>query len=149
MNFSLDFSIDPLDIESCLIAILCGFLIGLERQLKGKPAGIRTSILVCLGAYAFVAIAGSFEVDSSPSRVIGQIVTGVGFLGAGLMLTKDGLIHGVTSAAIIWILAGIGSMIGVHKPMGALTLTALVLIVLIGVNLMERLFKKLKRGFYK
>lgn len=149
MNFDLPFSIDPLDIKSCLVAILCGFLIGLERQLKGKPAGIRTSILVCLGAYAFVAIAGSFEVDSSPSRVIGQIVTGVGFLGAGLMLTKDGLIHGVTSAAIIWILAGIGCMIGVDKPEGALTLTALVLLVLIGVNLIERLFKKLKQGFYK
>lgn len=146
---NLPFSIAPLNLEECLVAIVCGFIIGFERQIKGKPAGIRTSILVCLGAYTFVVISGSFDIDSSPSRVIGQVVTGVGFLGAGLMLSKDGLIHGVTSAAVIWILAAIGCMIGIGNSAAALTLTVLVIGVLLGVAYLEKLIKKLKQGFHK
>ncbi|MFD1551094.1 MgtC/SapB family protein [Putridiphycobacter roseus] len=141
--------ITPLDLKSCLVAILCGFLIGVDRQVKGKPAGIRTSILVCLGAYTFVVIAGSFENEASPSRVIGQVVSGIGFLGAGLILAKDGLIHGVTSAAIIWLLAGIGCLIGIGKSESALFLTLLALFILVGINLLEKVFEKLKQGFHK
>lgn len=138
----------PLDIKSCLIAILCGFLIGLDRQIKGKPAGIRTSILVCLGAYTFVVISGSFQNEASPSRVIGQVVSGIGFLGAGLILAKDGLIHGVTSAAVIWLLAGIGCLIGIGKAEGAIFLTVLALFILVGVTMLEKLFKRLRQGFH-
>ena len=140
--------IAPLDLQNCLVAILCGFLIGLDRQVKGKPAGIRTSILVTLGAYTFVVISGSFQNEASPSRVIGQVVSGIGFLGAGLILAKDGLIHGVTSASVIWILAGIGCLIGVDKPESAMFLTVLALFILVGVTLLEKLFKRLRQGFY-
>ena len=146
---NLESAILPLDLESCLVAILCGFIIGIERQIKGKPAGIRTSILVCLGAYTFVVISSSFQNEASPSRVIGQVVSGIGFLGAGLILTKDGLIHGVTSAAVIWLLAGIGCLIGVHKSEAALFLTVMSLFILVGVTLLEKLFKRLRQGFYK
>jgi putative Mg2+ transporter-C (MgtC) family protein len=142
-------SILPLEIKSCMVAILCGFIIGIERQIKGKPAGIRTSILVCLGAYTFVVISASFQNEASPSRVIGQVVSGIGFLGAGLILAKDGLIHGVTSAAVIWLLAGIGCLIGVHKLEAALFLTFMSLFILVGVTLLEKLFKRLRQGFYK
>lgn len=146
---SINAYISPLDLKSCLVAILCGFLIGLDRQVKGKPAGIRTSILVCVGAYTFVVIAGSFEHEASPSRVIGQVVSGIGFLGAGLILAKDGLIHGVTSASIIWLLAGIGCLIGIDKAEAALFLTLLALLILVGITLLEKFFEKLKQGFHK
>ena len=145
----IDSYILPLDLNSCLIAILCGFLIGLDRQVKGNPAGIRTSILVCLGAYTFVVLAGSFQNEASPSRVIGQVVSGIGFLGAGLILAKDGLIHGVTSAAIIWLLAGIGCLIGIHKSEAALFLTFLSLLILVGVTLLEKLIERLRQGYHK
>lgn len=141
-------NIEPIDLQSCGVAVLCGFLIGLERQIKGKPAGIRTSILVCLGAYVFVATAGSFQADTSPSRVIGQVVSGIGFLGAGLILSKNGLVHGVTSAAIIWILAAVGCLIGIEKIGAALTVTILSLFVLVGVTALEKGFNKLKNGLH-
>lgn len=144
----MNLSMDPLNIESCAVAILCGFLIGLERQIKGKSAGIRTSILVCLGAYIFVSIAGSFETDTSPSRVIGQVVSGIGFLGAGLILSKNGLVHGVTSAAIIWILAAVGCLIGIERLGAAISVTALSLFVLVGVTALEKGFIKLKNGLH-
>lgn len=145
---SLNLSLDPINLTSCGVAVFCGFLIGLERQIKGKPAGIRTSILVCLGAYVFVSIAGSFETDTSPSRVIGQVVSGIGFLGAGLILSKNGLVHGVTSAAIIWMLAAVGCLIGIERIGAALWITILSLFVLVGVTALEKVFVKLKKGLY-
>ena len=78
------FSIDPLKIEAILVTLICGFVIGFERQWFGKPAGIRTSILVCTGAYTFVAIASYYQPDVGSVRVLGSVVTGVGFLGADI-----------------------------------------------------------------
>ena len=82
-------SIEPLKIEACFCAIFCGFLIGFERQWWGKPAGIRTSILVCLGAYTYIALANFYQEEIGGVRVLGSVVTGVGFLGAGMMLSKE------------------------------------------------------------
>lgn len=148
-TLDLSLNLEPLRVTHCFVAILCGFIVGVERQLKGKPAGIRTSILVCLGAYTFVVISSSFSTDTSPSRVIGQVVSGVGFLGAGLILSKDGLLHGVTSAAIIWVLAAIGCLIGVDRPVAAIMLALLTLSILLGVTFLERSFKKLRRGIHR
>jgi len=139
-------SIEPLRIEACLTAILCSFAIGLERQWSGKPAGIRTSILICLGAYAFVATAVFYEPNVGAPRVLGQVVTGVGFLGAGVMMTKDGLVHGVTTASVIWILAAIGGLTGFGNYAAAIALTGLTMLVVLGISLLEKAFKKLKTG---
>ena len=102
----------PLQPEGICTAILCGLIIGLERQLSDKPAGIRTSILICLGTYVFVSaiqlVQGS---DIDPTRIIGQIITGIGFIGAGVILTRGGIVIGITSASVIWLLAGIGVLI--------------------------------------
>jgi putative Mg2+ transporter-C (MgtC) family protein len=144
-----DIYIYPLTSAGIGTALLCGFLIGVERQLKGKPAGIRTSMLVTLGAYVFISISSAYTGDGSPTRVLGQIVSGIGFLGAGIILAKDGLIHGVTSAAIIWMLAGIGSMIGIGNYLTAIILSVIVLFVLVFVSLLEKWFKKLKTGLHK
>ena len=142
-------SIDPLNFKAILIAVFCGFLIGFERQWSGKPAGIRTSILICLSAYTFVAIGQFFQPNVGSVRIVGQIITGVGFLGAGVIIAREGLVQGVTSAAVVWILAAIGSLIGLSSFYSALTLTIMTLFVLVGITLLEKMVKKLKRGVHK
>lgn len=142
-------NIDPFHWSSLGTAILCGFIIGLERQLRGKPVGIRTSALIVMGTYLFVAAAlelGEGVVD--PSRIIGQVVTGVGFLGAGVMMTRDGTVLGVTSAATIWVLAALGVCIAVVGNETAIKLALVVLGILYGVELLEHTSSRLTRGVH-
>ena len=92
LDWSLILDVKPLSWAELGTSLLCGFIIGLERQLRGKPAGIRTSLLIVMGTYVFIAV--SMSVNSTmtdPSRIIGQVITGVGFLGAGVMLARDGM----------------------------------------------------------
>jgi putative Mg2+ transporter-C (MgtC) family protein len=100
-------------------ALFCGGLIGLERELKHKAAGLKTNMLICLGAMLYtcmsIIIAGSYaEVGhyGDPSRVAAQIVSGIGFLGGGAILQSRGSIVGLTTAATIWVVAAIGVCIG-------------------------------------
>ena len=79
-------NIAPLSVTGLAVAFFCGFIIGMERQWIGKPAGIRTSILVCLAVYTFVSIAYGRVEDEYAIRLVGAVVTGVGFLGAGVIL---------------------------------------------------------------
>jgi len=133
------------------LTMLCGGIIGLERQLRGKPAGIRTSILICLGTQTFVSLSVALNVGNAaydPSRVLGQVVTGIGFIGAGVIMGKEGAVKGVTSAAIIWMLAAIGSAIGLGYLAMAATLTLMTVGVLIGVELLEASFRKLRQGVH-
>ena len=133
-----------------LVSILCGAVIGFERQIRGKPAGIRTSILICLGTQSFMSVAFFFPgaIPAETARVMGQIVTGIGFLGAGVIMSKENIVKGVTSAAVIWILAGIGVAIGSGMIDIALALTFVTVGVLVGVELLENSFKKLRQGVY-
>lgn len=141
--------LSPLCLEGIATALLCGLIIGVERQLSDKPAGIRTSILICLGTYIFVAAGQLFKGENiDASRVLGQIVTGIGFLGAGVILTREGIVVGVTSAAVIWILAGIGSLIGLKRYIPSITLSILTVAVLVGVNLLEKSIVALRKGIY-
>ncbi len=135
-------------------ALLCcainGLLIGIERQTRGKPVGIRTSILVISGTYFFMAMAVSLSPNTlDQARVLGQIITGIGFLGAGVMMTQDGKIHGVTSAAVIWVLAALGLMIGLGYLSQSVVITVLVLLVLHGVDKVENTFQSLRRGVHQ
>lgn len=143
------FSITPLNIKGLIIAVICGFIIGFERQWSGKPAGIRTSILICLSAFTFVSIGQYYQAEIGSIRIVGQIVTGVGFLGAGVIIAKEGLVVGVTSAAIIWTLAAIGSLIGLGNFASAIWLAILTVLILVGMTFLERITKKLKRGVHK
>ena len=123
-----------------LVAVLSGGVIGLERQIRGKVAGVRTSILICLGTEVFVSLGASFPPDiADPTRVVGQVVTGIGFLGAGVILSRGDRILGVTTAAVIWILAAIGAMIGLGHLQSALVLTLVCVLVLVGVERLESL----------
>jgi putative Mg2+ transporter-C (MgtC) family protein len=128
-------------------AILCGGVIGIERQLRGKAAGIRTSILICLGTAIFVTLGASLAPEQAdPTRVLAQVVSGIGFLGGGVILSRKGLITGVTSAAVIWVLAALGAMIGLGHLRATLVLTLTTLGILLGVELLEGAFRRLRQG---
>jgi putative Mg2+ transporter-C (MgtC) family protein len=140
----------PIFWQRIAVAIICGGIIGLERQLRGKPAGIRTSILICLGTEVFIAL-GALITEGTvadPSRVVGQVVTGIGFLGAGVIMAKEGLVQGVTSAAVIWMLAAIGSAIGLGYEHAGVVLAVLTVGVLTGVELLETSFLMLREGVH-
>ena len=131
------------------VAVLCGGIIGFERQFRGKPAGIRTSILICMGTHYFVLLGSAFAPENAdPTRVLGQVVTGIGFLGAGVILTREGLVVGVTSAAVIWMLASIGATIALGYVGAALAITLVTVGVLVGVEKLEQTFRILRRGVH-
>lgn len=125
-----------------LIAILAGGAVGLERELRRKPAGLRTNILICLGSALLMdlsmRIAGPSGGD--PGRIAAQVVTGIGFLGAGTILHTRGTISGLTSAATIWVVAAIGLTVGAGFLFEALAATITVMIVLEGLGYIERRF---------
>jgi putative Mg2+ transporter-C (MgtC) family protein len=130
-------------------AVVCGAIVGTERQLRGKAIGIRTSIMICLATQVFIRLSTVLTVEGSvvdPTRVLGQVVTGVGFLGAGVILARGGSITGVTSAAVVWMLAAIGSTIGAGRPLEAFGLATLVVSILIIVRALEGAFKRLGGG---
>lgn len=143
------FSLAPLELRGLLVAVLCGFIIGFERQWYGKPAGIRTSILICLSAYIFVRLGQYYQPDIGSIRIVGQIVTGVGFLGAGVIIAKEGLVQGVTSAAVIWIIAAMGSLIGLDNYISALWVAVATLLILLGITALEKVSRRLKRGVHR
>ena len=141
--------LSPIDVKASLIALACAFVIGFERQWSGKPAGIRTSILICLSAFTFVSIGQFLQPEAGSVRIVGQIVTGVGFLGGGVILSKEGLVKGVTSAAVIWVLAATGSLIGLGYFSAAIWLTFLTLFTLVGITFLDKLLIKLKIGVHE
>jgi putative Mg2+ transporter-C (MgtC) family protein len=131
-------------------AILCGGIVGLERQFRGKPAGVRTSILVCLGTSVFIHLGTAIPgAGADPTRVLGQLVTGIGFLGAGVMFSNQGVVSGVTTAAVIWILAAIGAAIGLGRYAGALALAIVTVALLVGIHFLESGIKQLTRGVHR
>jgi putative Mg2+ transporter-C (MgtC) family protein len=125
--------------------ILCGGIIGLERELKNKAAGIKTNILICVGASVFTsasvllagATVGAGGVPGDPSRIAAQIVSGVGFLGGGAIIQSRGTILGLTTAATIWVVAAIGVLVGTGYSLVALTISVGVVLILVASNLFE------------
>ena len=126
------------------LATLLGGAIGLERELGGKPAGLRTNILICLGSvlYTHISIAMMGANSPDPTRVAGQIVTGVGFIGAGTILHARGAIVGLTSAATIWVVAAIGVALGSGYYLEGVGTTLIVLAVLAGLGRVEKLVER-------
>ena len=125
------------------LASLLGGAIGLERELGGKPAGLRTNILICLGSVLYthlsIAMVGA---EADPTRVAGQIVTGVGFIGAGTILHARGAVVGLTSAATIWVVAAIGVALGSGFYLEGVGTTLVVLAVLAGLGRLEKLVER-------
>lgn len=131
------------------IAVLAGGVVGLQRQMRGKPAGIRTSILICLGTSLFISLGLAHSGENvDTTRVLGQVVAGIGFLGAGVIIAREGILVGITSAAVIWVLAGIGAMIGFGQFKEAIVIAFLTVALLSGIGFLESKVSCLQRGFH-
>ena len=130
------------DMIAMLVSTVLGTAVGFERQMGRKPAGLRTHALVCMGSTLFVLMtshaAQIFGGTGDPTRIIHGVVTGVGFLGAGSILRQEGYVHGLTTAASIWMVAAIGTACAVHAYPLAVIATVLALIVLEGFRWLER-----------
>jgi putative Mg2+ transporter-C (MgtC) family protein len=131
------------DIIAMLVSTVLGTLVGWERQMGRKPAGLRTHTLVCLGSTMFVLITKHAVADIGgpnldPTRIIHGVITGVGFLGAGSIMRQEGYVQGLTTAASVWMVAAIGVSVGVHAYTLAITGTVLALIVLEVFRWVER-----------
>lgn len=123
-----------------VLSVIAGGFIGIEREVVHKPAGVRTHMLVCLGSALFVLV----TIESLPgeaARIIAGIATGIGFLGAGTIFKAKNDVHGLTTAASIWAVAGVGIAIGFGYYLTTIIAVALILIIL-QLNKME-FFKKL------
>lgn len=118
-------------------AVVLGALIGLERQLRKHPSGLHTNALVALGAAAYV-IAGVLIGDpTGPARVAGQVVTGVGFLCAGLIWHEGGTVRGINSAATVWCSCAVGVFCGIGMLLWAALITALVVLANVVLHYIE------------
>ncbi|MBI3071032.1 MAG: MgtC/SapB family protein [Deltaproteobacteria bacterium] len=124
------------------LAVLLGGIIGLERELHGKSAGLRTNILICAGSCALMivsvhfATSGSFP-NADPARIAAQVVSGIGFIGAGAILQSRGSVIGLTTAATIWVVAGVGLCVGAGLFAPAILITLFMLFVLVILGRIE------------
>jgi putative Mg2+ transporter-C (MgtC) family protein len=129
-----------------LYALLCGAIIGIEREIKHKAAGLKTNILICLGSTLFTSMsviisevhAGQGGATySDPARLAAQVVSGIGFLGGGAIIQSRGTISGMTTAANIWVVAAIGVCVGLGYEMLGVVSSILVMSLLVGVTYIE------------
>jgi uncharacterized membrane protein YhiD involved in acid resistance len=125
-----------------ILAAVLGGAIGLERQLRHKPAGIRTNMPICFGAALFTIISYVMagEVTGDHTRIAAQIIPGIGFIGAGVVIRERGAVLGITSAATIFVMASIGMAVGAGMLGTAVFATLLVLVALVVLGIMEDRF---------
>lgn len=133
------------DMEKLLLAALLGGLIGLEREAKHRPAGLRTNLFICVGAAMFTLLSRQLAgVPSDYTRIAAQIIPGIGFIGAGSIIHARGdLVTGITSASTLFVVASVGMAVGGGLYMTAIFATVLILAVLLLLGFLER-FTNLK-----
>lgn len=126
-------------------ALLSGLFIGMEREIHNKNAGLKTNALVSLGAAVFVLTSLAFEGEKyvDTTRVIGQVVTGIGFLGAGVILHKGTIVRGLTTAATVWCSAGAGCLAAIGQYKELFLLVAVIVLVNVVFNPVDRFIAKL------
>jgi len=131
------------DIISMLMAVLCGGIIGFEREYKSKSAGFRTIVLITLGSTIFTIVSG-YGVGSD-DRISANIITGIGFIGAGVIFKDQISIRGLTTAAVIWTSAAIGMTTGIGYHALAFVFTIITLLLLLMVGKIEKVISKLQK----
>ena len=138
----------PLDLTlRLLLAAGLGAAIGIEREIRHKPAGLRTNILIAVGAALFTTVSVQLATaGGTPDRIAAQIVTGIGFLGAGAILHSGRSIHGMTTAATIWVNAAVGMAAGAGQFAMASVATAITLVVLAVLAPIEAHFERRAGG---
>ena len=128
-----------------LLAASLGGLVGLEREVSQKPAGLRTNMLLCVGATVFTVISMDFAAFSSvadPGRIAAQIVTGIGFIGAGVIIQSRASVIGVTTAATLWVVTAIGMAVGAGMYVLAVGATGVVLFILMALKGLDRVLHR-------
>ena len=123
------------------LASVLGGIIGWEREQRGKAAGLRTNMIVCLGAATFTLLADSLVptfASADPTRIVTGVATGIGFLGAGSILKSDSGVKGVTTAASIWVVGAVGAACGIGGYAVAGIATAMTLLILWVVGWIEK-----------
>ena len=141
----------PFDLLGRLaLAVLLGGIVGVERELSGKPAGLRTNILICLGSALLMDLSITIGITDGvrtgdPARIAAQVVTGVGFLGAGTIMQARGEVVGLTTAATIWVVAAIGLAVGAGHRAEAVAAALLVTLVLTALGWLERWMLSFRR----
>ena len=111
------------------VAFIIGAIIGLEREFRSKPAGFRTMILICVGSCLYTILSRESNVVS-PDRIASNVVTGIGFIGAGVIFKEGISVNGLTTAALIWVTAALGMAVGYHNYTLAIVVTAMVVTAL-------------------
>jgi putative Mg2+ transporter-C (MgtC) family protein len=132
-----------------VFSVCLGLLIGFERQVHGKPAGMRTLSLVAMGSTLFTIVSYGLGGFADPTRIASGIVTGIGFLGAGTIFKSEKHVQGITTAAELWMMAAVGIAVGIGMFMTSFIATIIVLIIIIGgrafENKTEDLFREHRR----
>jgi putative Mg2+ transporter-C (MgtC) family protein len=124
-------------LESLLLAVALGAIVGIEREYAHRPAGLRTHMMVCLGSCLFTIMSSSF--GSQPAQVAGGIVAGIGFIGAGTIWAEKDKVKGITTASSLWATSAIGLTIGIGDFPLAITVTLIVFVILASRILFRRL----------
>lgn len=135
-----------------LLAVALGGLIGLERESSHKPAGFRTNILICIGATMMMVLSGLIfqgkeGIENHFSRIAAGVITGIGFIGAGTIIQAGGIVVGLTTAATLWAVAGLGLVIGAGYYWVAIIFAAVIILTLIIFRQIEGQY--LKSSIYK
>ena len=129
-----------------LLAALWGGIVGAERQYRSKSAGFRTMIMISMGACFFTMMSVWIGAGNNPDRIASNIVTGIGFLGAGVIFRGDNRVNGITTAATIWTVAAVGMGIGAGYYFAAACASLLILLVLAVLPYIENLIDKLNQS---
>jgi putative Mg2+ transporter-C (MgtC) family protein len=137
----MDISIYFEEAAQVLFAFVIGAIIGLEREFRSKPAGFRTMIIICVGSCLYTILSKENS-SASPDRIASNIVTGIGFIGAGVIFKEGLTVNGLTTAALIWITAALGMAIGYHNYPLTVLVSGMVVIVLFVLEPVQRFINR-------
>ncbi|HOZ79971.1 MAG TPA: MgtC/SapB family protein [Ferruginibacter sp.] len=126
------------------VAFIIGAVIGLEREFRSKPAGFRTMILICVGSCLYTILSKESN-GVSPDRIASNIVTGIGFIGAGVIFKEGISVNGLTTAALIWITAALGMAVGYHNYPIAIVVASMVVVALFVLEPVQRFINNLHK----
>jgi putative Mg2+ transporter-C (MgtC) family protein len=140
----MDFTIYLEEAAQVSIAFIIGAVIGLEREFRSKPAGFRTMIFICVGSCVYTILSKESN-TVSPDRIASNIVTGIGFIGAGVIFKEGISVNGLTTAALIWITAALGMSIGYHNYPLAFVVGSMVVVALFVLEPVQRFINRLHK----
>ena len=140
----MDISIYLEEAAQVSVAFIIGAVIGIEREFRSKPAGFRTMILICVGSCLYTILSKESN-DTSPDRIASNIVTGIGFIGAGVIFKEGISVNGLTTAALIWITAALGMAVGYHNYPIAIVVASMVVVALFVLEPVQRFINNLHK----